>query len=346
MFAEEAEKWSYGISSDQWSLRPEEFKRILACVPPLSEQSAIVNFINNVNKRIQQHILAKKRLIKLLEEQKQAIILQAVTRGINPNVHLKHSGVEWLGDVPERWEVCALRYRYSQCLGKMLDAKREFGLAPVPYLRNTDVQWDSINTDDLPTMDIAPIEYGRYTVRYGDLLVCEGGEIGRCAIWLYDIEPCGFQKALHRLRPISTDKDLPRYMYYVFKVATKLGAFNDGHESTIAHLTGDKIRAHKFAYPSKDEQASIVTYLDKKINEIDLAIVSCESEITLLTEYRTRLIADVVTGKLDVREAAANLPDDIGDIVEQDILDEANQLEVFENDEITDVDSIMEGVTT
>ena len=99
-FAKEAERWSYGITSDMWSLRPEHFKMIYSCLPPLPEQAAIVCFLDHVDRRIRHHIRAKQKLIKLLEEQKQAIIHRAVTRGLDPSVRLKPSGVEWLGEVP------------------------------------------------------------------------------------------------------------------------------------------------------------------------------------------------------------------------------------------------------
>jgi type I restriction enzyme S subunit len=151
--------------------------------PPLSDQTAIARFLGDADRRIRRYIRAKQKLIKLLEEQKQAVIRRAITRGIDPAVRLKPSGVQWLGDVPEHWDVAALRHRYSQALGKMLDAKRINGTHLLPYLRNTDVQWDRIKVSSLPMMDISPAEYDRYTVRAGDLLVCEGGEVGRCAIW-------------------------------------------------------------------------------------------------------------------------------------------------------------------
>jgi type I restriction enzyme, S subunit len=116
-FAKEAERWSYGITSDMWSLRPEHFKLIYLCVPPLPEQEAIVRFLDHADRRIRRYIRAKQKLIELLEEQKQAIIQRAVTRGLDPNVPLKPSGVEWLGAVPQHWEVHRLKslvYRIDQ----------------------------------------------------------------------------------------------------------------------------------------------------------------------------------------------------------------------------------------
>ena len=213
------------------------------------------------------------------------------------------------GEVPEHWGVVALRYRYEQCLGKMLDTQRITGESLMPYLRNVDVQWDDINVRDLPTMDIHPFEVERYSIRPGDLLVCEGGEVGRCAVWQGEAERCGFQKALHRLRPRNANCDIPRFLYYVLRVAVGREAFADGHESTITHLTGEKLRAHRFAFPPLAEQQAIQVFLDTTCRQIEATSDAQRSTIQLLREYRTCLIADVVTGKLDVREAAASLPE-------------------------------------
>ena len=109
-------------------------------------------------------------------------------------------------------------------------------------------------------------------------------------------------------------------MYYVLRAATNRNVFSDGHVSTIAHLTGDKLRAHRFPFPPTPEQAAIVEYLDKATTDIDSAINRARRQIELLREYRTRLIADVVTGKLDVREAAAQLGEQAD---EEDPIDEA-----------------------
>ncbi|GJL69475.1 MAG: restriction modification system DNA specificity domain-containing protein [Nitrospirales bacterium] len=299
---------SDGVRIGQWDLAESRMREIQFAVPPLSEQAAIVRFLDHYDRKIRRYIRAKQKLIKLLEEEKQAIIHRAVTRGLDPNVRLKPSGVEWLGDIPEHWEVVTLRHRYSQCLGKMLDSKRITGSHSLPYLRNIDVQWDRIKIDNLPTMDIPQTEYDRYTLQKGDLLVCEGGEVGRSAIWSGELAVCGFQKALHRLRPRNPDRDVARFMYYSLRTAAKGNAFNDGHLSTIAHLTGDKLRAHRFPFPPVTEQEDLVNFLDSVLKQADQTISTTQHEISLLREYHTRLIADVVTGKLDVREASTHLP--------------------------------------
>ena len=119
-FAREAERWSYGITSDMWSLRPEHFKMIYACAPPLPEQTAIVRFLDHADRRIRRYIRAKQKLIALLEEQKQAVIHQAVTgqtdvRTGQPYPACKSSGIEWLGDVPAHWEISRVKTEFH-CL--------------------------------------------------------------------------------------------------------------------------------------------------------------------------------------------------------------------------------------
>ena len=116
-FAKEAERWSYGITSDMWSLRPEHFKMIYTPEPPSQEQAAIVRFLDWTNGRLERAIRAKQKGIALLNEQKQTIIHRAVTRGLDPSVPLKPSGIPWLGDIPAHWDVCSLRryWKVTDC---------------------------------------------------------------------------------------------------------------------------------------------------------------------------------------------------------------------------------------
>ena len=115
-FAKEAERWSYGITSDMWSLRPEHFKMIYACLPPPTEQTAIVRFLDHADRRIRRYIRAKQKLIALLEEQKQAIIHQAVTRGIDSCISLKPTRSPWFSEVPNTWEVTPMRRMISRSI--------------------------------------------------------------------------------------------------------------------------------------------------------------------------------------------------------------------------------------
>jgi len=296
--------FAFGQGSSQlgrWRLPRQAFNAFQLPVPEIAEQRRIVAFLDNETRKIDALIAEQQRLIELLKEKRQAVISHAVTKGLNPDAPMKPSGVEWLGDVPVHWKLPPLYARYSIELGKMLDEDKITGKHLTPYLRNTDVQWNRVNIADLPEMDIAPSERERYTVMSGDLLVCEGGEVGRAAVvtQLYDV--LGYQKALHRLRPKHVD-DLPRFMYYMFCCASHQGVFAaNGNLSTIAHLTGEALRRYRFPKPPIDEQDLIVRFLETEESRIDELLDTAGAAIALLQERRTALISAAVTGKIDVR---------------------------------------------
>tara|TARA_R110002167_G_scaffold359538_1_gene576335 strand:+ start:1623 stop:2936 length:1314 start_codon:yes stop_codon:yes gene_type:complete len=292
---------SYGVRVGQWDMHYEDFKGIPIPLPDLDTQQRIANFLDQKTAEIDAAIAKKQRLIELLKEQKAILINQAVTQGLDPNVPMRHSGVAWIGQVPEHWSMPPMYSRFRIELGKMLDSSRITGKHLVPYLRNTDVQWGSINTDSLPEMDIAPSEINRYSVKNGDLLVCEGGEIGRCAIWSSSQanESVGFQKALHRVRSFRPSEENIRYLYYVMMAAGHVGAFHlTAKTSTISHLTGEMFRVYRFPQPPRKEQDAIVSYLDGKTNQIDLLIQKEEAVINLLYEFKSTYISEAVTGKI------------------------------------------------
>jgi len=211
----------------------------------------------------------------------------------------KDSRVEWLGDVPEHWTVCALNYRYEVALGKMLDEKRITGNHLAPYLRNVDVQWGKINTTDLPQMDFSGADLERYSLRSGDLVVCEGGEVGRAAVWNAELTECFYQKAIHRLRP-RTERDVIHFFFHVLRCAVALGAFSSNKaKATIAHLPAETFRRHFFPFPPICEQRSIFAFLDYETAKIDALIEQQRRLIDLLTEKRQAVISRTITQGLN-----------------------------------------------
>lgn len=295
-----------GTSSSMQNLGQDQFRCFVIPRPSFSEQSAIATFLDRETAKIDVLVAEQEKLIALLQEKRQAVISHAVTKGLDPNVPMKDSGVEWLGEVPEHWVVAAVNHRYEVLLGKMLDEKRITGKHLAPYLRNVDVQWDRINTNDLPQMDFEGDDIQRYGLRKGDLLVCEGGEVGRAAIWIGALDECYYQKALHRLRPRSPLCDVSRFQYYLLNVAAKLGIFTGGEgKSTIAHLTAETLRRYRFAYPQHAEQMQITEFLDAETIKFDALTAQAHTAITLLQERRTALISAAVTGQIDVRGIAS-----------------------------------------
>lgn len=278
-------------------------------LPTLNEQEFIYEFLDHITSNIATVLSEKWKLVELIGECKGAAIQQAVTRGLDPDVPLKPFGVEWLGDIPEHWEASQVKRHYSIQLGKMLQNTASGPLdTEVPYLKAQHVQWFEVDTDDPPTMWASPRDIVQYGICSGDLLVCEGGEGGRGGL-VKDISSGHIiQNALHRVRPLSDSKN--EYLQYVMSAIASTGWFEAiNNKATIAHFTAEKFGALVIPIPPPSEQAAIVAHLDKLTSDIDAAIAHTRREIELLEEYRTRLIADVVTGKLDVREVSSNLPD-------------------------------------
>jgi type I restriction enzyme S subunit len=220
-------------------------------------------------------------------------------RRFKPYPAYKDSGIEWLGEIPAHWEVAPVYARYEVALGKMLDAKRVTGKFSGGYLRNVDVQWNAVNTEGLPEMDFAPWERERYLLRPGDLLVCEGGEVGRTAIWRGEVDECFYQKAIHRVRAHSKEES-PRFFYYLMYTLAKRGVFvAGGNPNTIDHLTAVQLRHYRLPFSPPPEQRAIAAFLDRETTRIDALVAKKERLIELLQEKRTALITGAVTKGLD-----------------------------------------------
>lgn len=187
----------------------------------------------------------------------------------------------------------------------MVDEQKRTGKHPICYLRNADVYWNEINTLDLPELDIRPSELERFSLKVGDVLICEGGAgIGQTAIWQGELDRCAFQKALHRLRPWSIDSELPKFFYYCMRYVVETGIVLAGGTATIPHLTGEQLRKYRFPRPPFDEQIEIVEFLDEMVNRFESLTAEAERAIELLQERRTALISAAVTGQIDVRGLA------------------------------------------
>ena len=275
-------------------------------VPDADTQRNIADHLDRETARLDALVAAKERLLKLLAEKRRAVVTRAVTRGLDaadPSGIAEPIQVTVTSaderDLPAGWANPPVYARYSVQLGKMLDERRISGTHLAPYLRNTDIQWDKINTADLPEMDFDQAERDRYALRRGDLLVCEGGDVGRTAEWNDELGECFFQKAIHRLRPI-TEQDEPGFFKYFMRMAADRGDFTLSTASTIQHLTAEKLRVVRYPAPPRDEQRAIVEHLDRETSRLDILAAEVHSSMVLLKERRAALIAAAVTGRLDV----------------------------------------------
>lgn len=274
--------------------------------PPFHEQEQIVRYLDWQNSRLNKLINAKKKEISLLEEQKQVLISQAVTKGLDPNAPLKDSGIDWIGQIPEHWSHSTLGKLTDITLGKMLTPRKKSAQDSLQeYLCARDIHFDNINTENLKQMYFSPSELRQYRVKNGDLLIVEGGAGAGGAAIIENINDRKImvQNSVHILR--SHSKLLNKYVYFWIYSLVKRDYINFcASVATIPHYTKDKVKSTPIPVPSIKEQRNIVTYLEKTTSVIDETTVNINKAISLLQEYRTRLVADVVTGQIDVRNIA------------------------------------------
>ena len=309
-FAKEAERWSYGITSDMWSLRPEHFKMIYGCLPPLHEQAAIVRFLDHADRRIRRYIRAKQKLITLLEEQKQALIHRAVTRGLDPNVRLKPSGVEWLGDVPEHWETVPLkRIAWFKSGAGFPVAEQGQQDSEIPFIKVSDMTrpgnevWIELTGSSVSSATATRL--GAFVFPAGSIIFPKvGGALLTNKRRLLRRPSCIDNNVMGC---VVSEADLD----YAFILLQQLDLGRLAKPGPVPAIGEGEVRAIKVVLPPTQEQVDLVTLIHRETANLDSVILTTKREISLLREYRTRLIADVVTGKLDVREAAAGLPDEV-----------------------------------
>ncbi len=271
--------------------------------PSLEEQKRIAAFLDKETTKIDTLIDKQEQLITLLQEKRQAIITHAVTRGLNPNVKMKDSGIEWLGEVPEYWEVSLLKRRYQVTLGKMLKSKQTSpDETEDPYLRAANIHWQGVDTTDVKRMWFTPEEKKKLKLYRDDLLVSEGGDVGRSSLWNEEIEDCYIQNSINRIRA-REDADTRFLFYWMYFIKHADYIDMTCNKATIAHFTVEKVEATPCVYPPLEEQKRIIAFLEKETAKIDTLIEKCETAIELLKERRTALISAAVTGKIDVRSA-------------------------------------------
>jgi type I restriction enzyme S subunit len=317
--------YGYGSGLRQ-NLDFSHFRRMLVIVPPPSEQSAIVRFLDYMDRRIRRYIRAKQKLINLLEEQKQAIIHRAVTGQIDvrtgkPYPAYKPSGIEWLGDVPEHWEVRRLKRAFRKIVGGSTPSSTE------THYWGGDIVWvtpaDVSKTVRLKTSLRRITQDGLMScsseiVPAGSIIVTSRAPVGNVAI--AETELCTNQGCKALVAALGVAE--PMFGFYVLTtLKDELESLATG--TTFTEISTSRIGNVPMPLPPLLEQADIVRFLNEVIALLVTTIEQCRREIQLRHEYRTCLIADVVTGKIDVREAVTRLPDEVE---EPEPLEEAEAL--------------------
>ena len=320
---------SDGVRIGQWDLSTSAMREIPFLVPPPSVQASIVRFLDHAERRIRRSIRAKEKLIALLEEQKQVVIHQAVTGRIDvrtgqPYPTYKFSGVEWLGEVPVHWNVKRLR-QCGTMVGGMTPSMEEprFWDGDIPWVTPKDMKREAIYDSGIRVTKTALRETSIRLIEPPAVLMVVRGMILARKVPVAWITNC-----------VTINQDMKAVVPAVGIKAEFLARALDSAQDALAtlideaghgtrRLPTERLRTLAVAIPSEDEQSLVVRFADQTTTKIDKRIADARREVDLLREYRTRLIADVVTGKLDVCAAAAALPDEPGDpdAVEADYAD-------------------------
>jgi type I restriction enzyme S subunit len=307
-FITEFTKSTKGIVKGFWRLYTDDFYSIRAVVPPPEEQKQILGFIDSLTARANKFIRNKRRLIELLKEQKQNVINQAVTRGLDPKVQFKPSGVEWIGDIPEHWEVRRLKF--------------------LARIRNGQ-------------------DYKEVEAESGYPVMGSGGQFAYSSAFMYEGESVLFGRKGTIDKPLYINGrfwtvDTMFYTEVSKLVSAKFLYFSAlsfpfdyySTKTALPSMTQQDLGNHPVALPPRDEQELIIQYIEEESQLIDQAITRAQREIELMREYRTRLISDVVTGQVDVRGI------EVPDVAEDELL--AMEEDTADADDVIDDEGEMD----
>ena len=273
--------------------------------PPKPEQFKIAEVLSTVDRAIEgtEALIAKQQRIKT------GLMQDLLTRGIDEHGNLRSEQTHKfkdspLGRIPVVWAVSSIGAEFDIQLGKMLSQASRQSRTPLPYVGNKNVQWDSVDLTNLERMDFDEGERKKFRLKYGDILVCEGGEVGRTCVWHEELEECFYQKAIHRLRPKRGyfPSLFPTYMRW----AVRNGLLSDfTSQSSIAHLTKEKLAGVPMCVPSESEQMRISGAMEA----IDRGLAIHRQQLAKLRALKHGLMQDLLTGN---RRVTALLEQDEG----------------------------------
>ncbi|EOW0926344.1 restriction endonuclease subunit S [Campylobacter upsaliensis] len=291
-------KFAYGIMEIRESIDYLEFKKMFLPTPPLQEQKEIAEFLDKKCEKIQNYINKKQKLITLLQEKKQALINEAVTKGLNPNIESKNSGIEYLGLIPHHWEVVKVKYIATTNIGLVYDPSEIATNENVgyPVLRANNIQNGKIDYKDV--IYVAKKIDDKQLAISGDLLMCvrNGSEnlLGKTAKIENNNFSFGAFTAIIR-------SDLNNYLYWIFQTEMLKKSISSFIVSIgIGQISQDDIKNFKIPLPPLQEQKEIAEFLDKKCEKINSAIEKTKRQITLIKEYKNTLINEAVCGRINL----------------------------------------------
>jgi type I restriction enzyme S subunit len=299
---------------DGQDLNMSNFSLVDLPLPPKAEQALIARYLDNVDGQVLRFTRAKKKLIALLNEQKHAIVHRAVTRGLDPSVRFKPSGIPWIGDVPEPWDLRRLRH-FADLRVSNVDKKFNDGEIPVRLCNYIDVyRNDKIDKSiNFMSATASALEIERFRISLDDVIITKDSEdwrdIGVPCYVSFEAPDliCGYHLAI--LRPIK-GLVCGRFLYWQLLGGAARWQFSIAANGVTRYgLSHGAIKEAIFVLPPMSVQRRLAAYLDDTTLDLRAAERALRAEIALMQEHRSRLVADVVTGKLDVRAAAMVLPE-------------------------------------
>lgn len=286
-------------------LNQELIKSAKLVIPSSKEQTQIANYLDYKTTQIDDLISKKENLIELLKEERTAIINQAVTKGLDPNVPMKDSGIEWLGEIPMNWDVKKVKH-FTKKIGSGVTPRggaEVYQKSGIPLLRSQNIYFDYFKLDNVAyiTQEVHD-SMSNSKVNKGDVLLnITGGSIGRCFFVTDEFEEANVNQHVCILRP--NELILTEYLHFLFSSSVGQLQIDLCQQSGNREaLNFEQLKNFPFALPSVDEQSEIIKMVNSRKKVIKTSIEKTLQEIELLKEYKTALISEVVTGKVDVRD--------------------------------------------
>lgn len=211
---------------------------------------------------------------------------------------MKNSGIPWIGEIPEGWNIGKIGHNYSITLGKMIDSKEYASYEMSNYLCAANIKWNGVNIDVNKKMKFSNTEKALYLLQQGDVLIMEGGTAGTACVYNNEFSPCYIQNSVHRCRGLNGN--ITKYLYYWMNVVFYSGYINSiCNRATILHYTKEKVARTPIIIPSINKQNQIVNFLDSKCSEIDTLIENLRARIESAKEYKKAVITEAVTKGLN-----------------------------------------------
>ena len=299
-FVQEIDKNSYGIAYP--AINTDLLSRICIAYPCYEEQQAIADFLDKECAQIDSITADLEKQIELLQQYKKSLITETVTKGLDKSVPMKDSGVEWIGKIPEHWDVEPIKYRvtfHNGDRGENYPTKSELQSEGIPFINAGHLEGDGLNMDNMDYISEEKYRImGGVKLRPGDILYCLRGSVGKNAI--VDMNQGTVASSLVAIRSVRI---LAEYLYYCLNShIEEVQRYLWDNGTAQPNLSADNLGKYKFCIPPVEEQKAIVKYLNNICSQIDNLIIGKKKQLSTIQQHKKSLIYEYVTGKKRVKE--------------------------------------------